>query len=56
MEVVAGELAEGRDILVRERFGGAQVWSVGSLAEIGEEPCEVAGFERFTECDAKAFA
>ena len=56
MEVIAGIVAEGRDILVRERFGGAQVGSVRHFAEAGEEPCEVAGFDRLSECDAEALA
>ena len=56
MEVVAGIFAEGRDILVREHFGGAQIGAVRHFTEAGEEPCEVAGFDRFTECDAKTFA
>ena len=56
MEVVAGVVAEGRDILVRERFGSAQVWAVRHFAKAGEEPCEVAGLDRLAERDAKTFA
>ena len=56
MEVVAGVVAEGRDILVREHLGGAQIGTVGLLAETGEEPCKVAGFDRLAERDAKTFA
>ena len=56
MEVVAGVIAEGRDILVRERFGSAQIGTVRHFAETGEEPCEVAGFDRLAERDAKTFA
>ena len=56
MEVVAGVVAEGRDILVREHLGGAQIGTVRHFAETGEEPREVAGFDRLSERDAKTFA
>ena len=56
MEVITDVVAEGRDILVRERFGGAQVGAVRYFTEACEKPCEVAGFDRLTECDAKTFA
>ena len=56
MEVVAGVVAEGRDILVREHLGGAQIGTVCLLAEAGKEPCKVAGFDRLAERDAKTFA
>ena len=56
MEVVAGVIAEGRDILVREHLGGAQIGTVRHFAETGEEPREVAGLDRLAECDAKTFA
>ena len=56
MEVVAGVIAEGCDILVREHLGGAQIGTVCLLAETGEEPREVAGLDRLAERDAKTFA
>ena len=56
MEVIADVLAEGSDILVREVFGGAEVGSVGFLAETTEEPSEVAGLDGLSECNAQSFA
>ena len=56
MEVVACIVAEGCNILVRERFGGAEVGPVRYFAEAGEEPSEVAGLDGLPDGNAEAFA